>query len=54
MSSISSPSLLLKNAPRAEFDSFDWFIPSEQDILGQNRQIEVLPSMTLVLSNKFN
>ena len=39
--------------PEVEFERFDWHIPSEKDVLAA-RHLEALPSMNLVLSNKFN
>lgn len=55
MSSLSSPEAVVREArEKGEFDVFDWYIPSDKDILVQARNIEVLPSMTLILSNKFS
>ena len=36
------------------FDNFDWTIPCEEEIASQMAKKDQLPSMNLILSNKFN
>ena len=39
---------------KSEFDKFDWTIPGEESIHDQMVKKDQLPSMNLVLSNKFH
>jgi len=53
---LSSPKIQINRvgSMRSEFDQFDWTIPGEESIHDQMMRKDQLPSMNLVLANKFN